>query len=58
MVKNKKVRLEYGKSMYGGWYAQNVYHGVVFRCDKLKDIKEKIKTTFSWCELGSRVDNI
>ena len=53
----KKVRLEYGKSMYGGWYAQNVYLNISIHADTLKGIKEKIKSEFPWCVLGIRVDN-
>lgn len=52
-----RIRLEYGKSMYGGWYAQNIVHGIAIHGNTLKEIKEKIKTTFPWCVLGNRVDN-
>ena len=52
-----KVRLEYGKSMYGGWYAQNMYHGVAIHRDTLKQLKEDIRERFQWCCLGCRRDN-
>lgn len=55
---SQKVKLTYGKSMYGGWYAQNVYHDVALHCDTLKELRAEINESFAWCELGERFDNI
>ena len=57
MGTDKKVKLEYGKSMYGGWYAQNMYHGVAIHEKTLKTIKEKVRNVFPWCQLDKRHDN-
>ena len=53
----RKIRLEYGKSMYGGWYAQNIYQGIIIHTDTLKELKDNIKENFPWCCLGNRYDN-
>lgn len=51
------IELEYGKSMYGGWYAHSYYAPYIFfKANTLKELKKKVLGTD--CKLAKRVDNL
>lgn len=51
------IELEYGKSMYGGWYAQSYYAPYIFlKANTLKELKKKVLGTD--CKLAKRFDNL
>lgn len=52
------VNLTYGKSMYGGWYAQSEYEpSITFHADTLKALKKKVADSDMVCNLKIRFDN-
>lgn len=53
------IELEYGKSMYGGWYAQSCYAPYIFlKANTLKELKKKVLVLGTDCKLAKRVDNL
>lgn len=53
------IELEYGKSMYGGWYAQSYYAPYIFlKANTLKELKKKVLVSGPDCRLAKRVDNL
>lgn len=53
------IELEYGKSMYGGWYAHSYYAPYIFlKANTLKELKKKVLVLGTVCKLAKRVDNL
>lgn len=52
------VELEYGKSMYGGWYAQCFNSGIALRANTLKELKERVSKLDINAKLTKRFDNL
>lgn len=53
------IELEYGKSMYGGWYAHSYYAPHIFlKANTLKELKKKVLVLGTDCKLAKRVDNL
>ena len=50
------IELEYGKSMYGGWYAQSIYSGIELTASTLKELKQKAADRNA--KLSKRFDNL
>ena len=51
------IKLEYGKSMYGGWYAQSFNPVIAIRANTLKELKKKVNDLGMNCKLSKRFDN-
>ena len=52
------IELEYGKSMYGGWYAQCFNLGIALKANSLKELKDKISKLDTEAKLIKRFDNL
>ena len=53
------INFEYGKSMYGGWYAQtNCEPFIYLNANTLKELKKKVLELGTDCKLGKRFDNL
>lgn len=53
------IELEYGKSMYGGWYAQSYYASYIFlKANTLKELKKKVLVLGTEYKLAKRFDNL
>jgi hypothetical protein len=52
------INLEYGKSMYGGWYAQSNNQDIALRAVTLKELKEKVSKLCINAKLTKRFDNL
>ena len=52
------IELEYGKSMYGGWYAQSFNSEVTLRANTLKELKDRVIKLDMGAKLTKRFDNL
>lgn len=52
------VELEYGKSMYGGWYAQSINPVIAIRVNTLKELKDRVAKLGIDAKLTKRFDNL
>lgn len=52
------IKLEYGKSMYGGWYAESINQDIVVRADTLKGLKDEVTKLGIDAKLTKRFDNL
>ena len=52
------IELEYGKSMYGGWYAQCIYSTIALKANTLKELKDKVSKLDMEAKLIKRFDNL
>lgn len=52
------IELEYGKSMYGGWYAESINTVIVVRADTLKGLKDEVTKLGIDAKLTKRFDNL
>ena len=53
------INFEYGKSMYGGWYAQSECAPYIcLEANTLKELKKKVLDLGTDCKLGKRFDNL
>ena len=53
------IELEYGKSMYGNWYAQSYYAPYIFlKANTLKELKKKVLVLGTEYKLATRFDNL
>lgn len=51
------IKLEYGKSMYGGWYAQSINSFIVIKANTLKELKDRVAKLDIDAKLTKRFDN-
>lgn len=52
------IELEYGKSMYGGWYAQSFNSDIALNANTLKELKDKVVKLDMNAKLVKRFDNL
>lgn len=52
------IKLEYGKSMYGNWYAQSINPGIAIRANSLKELKDRVAKLDIDAKLTKRFDNL
>lgn len=52
------IKLEYGKSMYGGWYAQSIDSFIVIKANTLKELKDRVAKLDIDAKLTKRFDNL
>lgn len=52
------IELEYGKSRYGGWYAESTNPVIVLRADTLKGLKDEVTKIGIDAKLTKRFDNL
>ena len=52
------IELEYGKSMYGGWYAQSFNLDIALRANTLKQLKDRVTKLDMNAKLTKRFDNL
>ena len=52
------IKLEYGKSMYGGWYAQSINSSIVIKANTLKELKDRVAKLDIDAKLTKRFDNL
>ena len=52
------IELEYGKSMYGGWYAQSLNPVIALRANTLKELKDRVTKLNMNAKLTKRFDNL
>lgn len=52
------IKLEYGKSMYDGWYAQSINPGIAISANTLKGLKDKVSKLDIDAKLSKRFDNL
>lgn len=52
------IKLEYGKSMYGGWYAQSINSFIVIKANTLKELKDRVAKLDIDAKLTKRFDNL
>lgn len=52
------IKLEYGKSMYGGWYAQSINSFIVIKGNTLKELKDRVAKLDIDAKLTKRFDNL
>lgn len=52
------IELEYGKSMYGGWYAQSINPTIALSANTLNELKDKISELGVSAKLAKRFDNL
>lgn len=52
------IELEYGKSMYGGWYVESINPFITLRADTLKELKDMVTKLGVDAKLTKRFDNL
>lgn len=52
------LEFEYGKSMYGGWYAQCLNPVIAIRANTLKELKSNLTKLGMNVKLTKRFDNL
>lgn len=52
------IELEYGKSMYGGWYAQSLNPVIALSANTLKELKDRVTKINMNAKLTKRFDNL
>lgn len=52
------IELEYGKSMYGGWYAQSINPFIVIKGNTLKELKDIVAKLDIDAKLTKHFDNL
>ena len=52
------IKLEYGKSMYGDWYAQSINSFIVIKANTLKELKDRVAKLDIDAKLTKRFDNL
>ena len=52
------IELEYGKSMYGGWYAQSLNPVIALSANTLKELKDRVTKLNMNAKLTKRFDNL
>lgn len=52
------IKLEYGESMYGGWYAQSINSFIVIKVNTLKELKDRVAKLDIDAKLTKRFDNL
>lgn len=52
------IKLEYGKSMFGGWYAQSINSFIVIKANTLKELKDRVAKLDIDAKLTKRFDNL
>ena len=52
------IELEYGKSMYGGWYAQSFNLDIELIANTLKELKDRVTKLDMNVKLIKRFDNL
>lgn len=52
------IKLEYGKSMYGGWYAQCLNSDIALKANTLKELKDIVSKLGMNAKLVKRFDNL
>lgn len=52
------IKLEYGKSMYGGWYAQSIDSFIVIKANTLKELKDRVAKLDIDAKLTKHFDNL
>ena len=52
------IELEYGKSMYGGWYAQCLNPVITLKANTLKELKDNVSKLGVNAKLAKRFDNL
>ena len=53
------INFTYGKSMYGGWYAQSEYAPYIcLKANTLRELKKKVLELGMDCKLEKRFDNL
>lgn len=52
------IEMEYGKSMYGGWYAQCLNPVIAISANTLKELKTSVSQLGVNAKLTKRFDNL
>lgn len=52
------IKLEYGKSTYGGWYAHSINPFIVIKANTLKELKDRVAKLDIDAKLTKRFDNL
>ena len=52
------IDLEYGKSMYRGWYAQCLNPVIALQANTLKELKDNVSKLDVSAKLAKRFDNL